>query len=218
MALAAVGWIATHMKLKPKDIKFIQERTGAGAGGPGGRGKQPGAGITPGTVGDPRALEASKKAYNSWSKGVENSLGHVQEAQQHHVAASRQAFQAAGDRLQNLRERTATITKHIKERFGSDTAKGRDALARNYREAANAAKTQMDRTGVITTQGLKFIRDLFIKEQMLYGATKQQANAAFKQEKSDQTSHKPFSRQPPAAARRVHQPGQTIRRQRPRGA
>lgn len=196
-----VGSIATGMILNKEDRRVIENRTGvkgdrrrAGLEGP----DRKTGGITPGFIGDPRAegerLRQSEDRHKKWSASVQKTVGDVTVTQKKYVADSRQAYTAAGDRLADMRDRTARITKDIKERFGSDTAAARDALAKHYSEAREAAKRQMDRTGVVTEKGLAFIKRLFIREQLLYGASRGEAEASFSQRGSDQSSHKPFSR------------------------
>jgi hypothetical protein len=81
-----------------------------------------------------------------------------------------------GKHLKTIKNTVVETTVEINGRLGSDTAKGKEALARNFRAAADAIKVSMD-AGLISTQtGIREIRKLMRQSLSQFGITGKQAD------------------------------------------
>lgn len=110
-----------------------------------------------------------------WAREVKRRTEEVSQAYERTGQVQTRVLSRAERDLASLRMQTARETQRIKERMGTDTREGREALARNFREAADAAKRQMDRSGRVTREGLKLIRDMMVAELKVYGLSGSQA-------------------------------------------
>lgn len=78
--------------------------------------------------------------------------------------------------LKGLHTVTAQTTADIKHRLSQDTLEGKDALARNFRQAAAEVKKSMDAGQVSTRDGLREIKSLMRKALGVYGIKGNQAD------------------------------------------
>jgi hypothetical protein len=77
--------------------------------------------------------------------------------------------------ITDVRKTVEDNTERIKKHLGSDTAEGKEAAARNFREAAAAIERQMRRGEIATKDGLKAIRGYLSDELQVYGLSLRQA-------------------------------------------
>lgn len=82
-----------------------------------------------------------------------------------------------GKHLRDIKAATKNATEVIKDRLGSDTEAGKNALARNFRAAAKAVKESMDDGKISVKTGTAEIRRLLAQELANMGFTPQQAQS-----------------------------------------
>lgn len=74
--------------------------------------------------------------------------------------------------LKDIREQVRASGTMIKTRLGKDTEDGKDALARNFRQAARAVRQQMRNGEVSTKEGLALIEQYMARALESYGISK----------------------------------------------
>jgi TP901 family phage tail tape measure protein len=97
---------------------------------------------------------------------------------------------SAGKDLKGIAQDVADTTFDIKQKFGPDTARAKEALARNFMLAAAAVRASMKDGKISTKEGIAYIEELFVSALVdTYGFTRKEAiNRAHGKEFSGKSS------------------------------
>jgi TP901 family phage tail tape measure protein len=87
--------------------------------------------------------------------------------------------------LRDVRSQVRASMTMIKTRLGTDTAEGKDALAKNFKLARGAIRDAMKDGTVTTGKGLKEIRRLMVEELKMYGLSANQARMKLRSDTGD---------------------------------
>ncbi len=82
---------------------------------------------------------------------------------------------AAGKNLKAIAQTLADTSFEIRQRFGPDTAKAKDALSHNFMLAAQAIRKSMNDGKISTRTGMREIEELFVKALAQYGLSRKEA-------------------------------------------
>jgi hypothetical protein len=115
------------------------------------------------------ASDRANKAMDSTAKTAKVDFGKVDDATGVGEEAFKNLADAGGGSLRDIREITHNTMQDIAGRLGKDSREGKEALAKNFRNAAQAVQDQMDASGKVTRAGMRAIRFYLAQELEAYG-------------------------------------------------